>query len=453
MTTASATRNDRQLTKAEASFAAAWEASGPGDDHAADLRQRGFAAFAASGLPAGRLEAWTYTSLRTLARQGFRPPGPVSAPRPEDIARLAIDGLDGPRAVFVNGRLAPELSDLGGEDGLCIVPLPAALREPRHAALEIAGTIADADAHPFVALNQAFLGDGVYIGVRRRTAPGTPLCLMFLSCDGGEPVAAHPRVIVDAEPGSDLVLVEQYTGLGTARNLTNAVTELRLGEGAGIQHYRLQEETDAGFHVGGLHARLDRGARLASHNLHFGAALARLDIGVSLSRPGAEAVLNGLYLVDGKRHVDNHTRVDHLAPETRSDEMYRGVVDGKGHAVFNAKAIVHPDAQKIEAHQSNRNLLLSRDAEVDTKPELEIYADDVKCSHGATVGQLDRDALFYLLSRGIGEKLARDMLTFAFAEAVALRMPLDAVRRRIEARIAGALPDAGMIGRGVGGES
>ncbi len=453
MTTAPATRDQRRLSPAEASFAATWADRGPGNDGATALRARGFAAFEASGLPAGRREAWKYTSLRALARREFRPAGPVRAPRPEDLAALDIEGLDGLRAVFINGRLVPELSDLDGDDGLQIVPLSDALAERGHRALEIAGSIACVDTHPLAALNQAFVGDGVFIGVSPGAAPSRPLHLMFLSLDGGSPVAAHPRVVVDAAPESALVLIEHYTGRGEIRNLTNAVTELRLGHGAVVEHYRLQEEPATGFHIGGLHGWLERDARLISHNLHFGAALARLDVGVSLAEPGAEVVLNGLYLVDGKRHVDNHTRVDHLAPETRSDELYRGVVDDRGRAVFNGKAVVHPDAQKIEAHQSNRNLLLSREAEVDTKPELEIYADDVKCSHGATVGQLDRNALFYLLSRGISRKVARDMLTFAFAETVAVRIPLAAVRRRIEARIAGALPDARMIGHGVEDEA
>lgn len=451
MTAASARQDDGPRSKAEASFEAAWEDSGAGNDAAAGLRETGYSAFQKAGLPASRLEDWKYTSLRALSRRGFRRAGPVAAPTPEEVDGTAVAGLDGPRAVFLNGRLAPSLSDLRGGEGLRILPLTEAVAEKDHPALTIAGALADARANPLAALNQAFLGDGVYVGLSRNAAPDRPLYLMFLSCDSGDAVAAHPRVIVDAQPGSELILIEHYAGFGAARNLTNAVTELRLGASSRVHHYRLQEEADTAFHIGGLHARLDRDSHLTSHNLHFGAALARLDIGVMLENPGAEAVLNGLYFVDGKRHVDNHTRVHHLAPETRSDEMYRGVVDDKAHAVFNGKAVVHPDAQRIDAHQSNKNLLLSRDAEVDTKPELEIYADDVKCSHGATVGQLDRDAMFYLRSRGIAEKVARDMLTFAFAEAVAARMPLAAVRRRIEARIAGALPEAGMIGGAKGG--
>ncbi|MGD9258394.1 MAG: Fe-S cluster assembly protein SufD, partial [Gammaproteobacteria bacterium] len=314
------------------------------------------------------------------------------------------------------------------------------------------GQIADPAAHPFAALNQAFLEDGVVITVAPGKTIAKPLYLLFISCPGGDPIAAQPRIVVDAGAQSHLCLVEHYTGIDEPDNLTNAVTEIRGGAGSRVEHYRLQEEPAQAFHIGGLHARLQRDASLDSHNIQVGAALARLDIGVSLEEPGAELRLNGLYTVDGKRHVDNHTRVDHLAPETRSDELYRGIVDDRGRAVFNGKAVVHKDAQRIDAHQSNKNLLLSQQAEVDTKPELEIYADDVKCSHGATVGQLDKNALFYLLSRGIGEEVARKLLTYAFAEVVAARMPLEVVRRRLEKRIAGTLPESDLIREPVGGD-
>jgi Fe-S cluster assembly protein SufD len=212
-----------------------------------------------------------------------------------------------------------------------------------------------------------------------------------------------------------------------------------------VRHYRIQDEAAAGFHIGGLFARVGKDARLESHNLHFGGALARVDLEVALAETGAEVDMNGLYCLGGRQHVDNHTRVDHLAAHTRSDEDYRGVLDGRARGVFNGKAIVHEDAQKIEAHQSNSNLLLSEQAEVDTKPELEIYADDVKCSHGATVGQLDTTALFYLRSRGIDESAARSLLTFAFAEEVVQRIGLKPVRQRLETAVAGALPDRSLI--------
>jgi len=452
MTTPAPETADRQRSAAEEAFRAAWEETRAGDDPASVLRRQGYAAFDARGLPSSRVESWKYTSLRSLSRKVFRAGGPLSAPTPEALESMAVGALDGPRLVFFNGQLQRALSATDHVEGLRILSLEDALSGKCPVAEQIVGRLADVERHPFAALNQAFLGDGVFISVTPGAQITKPLCLMFVSCPGGDSVAMHPRVVVDAGCGSRLVLVEHYTGTGDAVNFTNAVTEIRAGRDARVEHYRLQEEPGKSFHVGGLHARLLRNASLHSHNIQLGATLARLDLGVTLDEPGAEVIMNGLYLVDGKRHVDNHTRVDHLAPETRSDELYRGIVDDRGRAVFNGKAVVHQDAQRIDAHQSNKNLLLSRQAAVDTKPELEIYAYDVKCSHGATVGQLDKNALFYLLSRGIGQEVARKLLTYAFAEVVAARMPLEAVRRRLEQCLAGALPDAQMI-RQPAGES
>ncbi|MGD2032435.1 MAG: Fe-S cluster assembly protein SufD [Gammaproteobacteria bacterium] len=452
MTMAAQRGSDRKLSRAEASFHDAWQATERGTDPISNLQRAGFAEFEASGLPSTRVESWKYTALRTLSRRAFRVSGPVGAPTAEIVEGMAIEGLEGPRLVFLNGRLQQALSGSEDLDGLGIYSLSDAVSDGLGAAAEILGQIADPAAHPFAALNQAFLEDGVVITVAPGKTIAKPLYLLFISCPGGDPIAAQPRIVVDAGAQSHLCLVEHYTGIDEPDNLTNAVTEIRGGAGSRVEHYRLQEEPAQAFHIGGLHARLQRDASLDSHNIQVGAALARLDIGVSLEEPGAELRLNGLYTVDGKRHVDNHTRVDHLAPETRSDELYRGIVDDRGRAVFNGKAVVHKDAQRIDAHQSNKNLLLSQQAEVDTKPELEIYADDVKCSHGATVGQLDKNALFYLLSRGIGEEVARKLLTYAFAEVVAARMPLEVVRRRLEKRIAGTLPESDLIREPVGGD-
>ncbi|UCC13223.1 MAG: Fe-S cluster assembly protein SufD [Gammaproteobacteria bacterium] len=433
-------------------FSAAWSDLGAGNDAATALRRAGFEAFTGTGLPTTRDEAWKYTSLRKLARHAFRPAGPAEAPSPKQVAAVSVDGLDAACIVFLNGRLEPGLSDLTNMDGIIARPMASYLDDHESSDAHPIGTVAAIGQHPFVALNQAFLRDGIVI----RTVPGRAhdrsVYLLFLSVPGGEPVAAHPRVFVDATDGSQLTVVEHYVGFGNTANLTNAVTEISLGPAARVDHYRLQEETANTFHIGGLHAKLLRDAQLATHNVHLGGTLARLDIGIHLLDSGAETVMNGLYCVDGRRHVDNQTRVDHFAPHTLSNEVYRGIVGDHGRAVFNGKAIVHPDAQKIEAHQSNDNLLLSPEAEIDTKPELEIYADDVKCSHGATVGQLDADALFYLLSRGIAPDIAHDLLTFAFAEIVAKRMPLAAFRRRLERHLAGVLADDRLIQENLGAE-
>ena len=425
-------------------FLEAWSATG--GDAAAGLRSAGMSAFESAGLPTVRDEAWKYTSLRTLGRQVFRTDGPITAPDTAEIDAAAIAGLDGPRIVFLNGRLSRELSTLGEIDGIRISTLEDALSMPGGTAATLTGKLAHAPKRPFAALNQAFLGEGILVETDGDAAPSSALYVLSFLASGPEAIAAQPRLLVRTGPSSRLTLVEHFVGTGDARNLTNAVTEMELGEGSCVEHYRLQEERPRCFHIGGLYAHLGRDASLVSHNLQLGAGLGRVDIEVALRQPGAQVTLNGLYFVDGRRHVDNHTLVDHLAPHTASEENYRGIVDERGRAVFNGKAVVHQDAQKIEAHQSNRNLLLSEQAEVDTKPELEIYADDVKCSHGATVGQLDADALFYLLSRGIDRKVARGLLTYAFAETVASRLGLAPVRRRLETAVAQAIPDAHLFG-------
>jgi Fe-S cluster assembly protein SufD len=251
-------------------------------------------------------------------------------------------------------------------------------------------------------------------------------------------------VLVKAGANSSATLVEHYVA-ASGEALELAVTELSLGEGARVEHYRLQECSSDGFHLGVLAGRVGRDATLVSHNLSIGGRIARVDFDVVLAGPGARVEMNGLYVAHERQHVDSHTRVDHAVPHTTSDQLYRGVLSGRSRAVFNGKAIVHPGAAGTDAQQSNANLLLSPGAEVDTKPELEIYADDVKCSHGATTGQLDADALFYLRSRGLDEDTARTVLTFAFADAVLARMGLAPIRQHAEQLVVGRLPDSDRI--------
>lgn len=417
-----------------------WAALAPGGERWQALRSAGWAVFEREGFPTTRDEAWKYTSLRRLARRAFRLDLPVEAPASADLAELLAGELDGPRLVFLNGRFVPALSAPSTNgDGLEIDALTKVFDDPQRTGR--LGELADPEAHRFAALNQAFAGEGARI----RTAPDSkieqPVYVVYLSAAAAEPVACHPRLVIEAGPRSSLTVVEHFVGLNDARrpkdeNLTNAVTEVFLAPGAQLEHYRVQAESPTAHHIGGLFAELTRDARLQSHCVHTGGALARQDIVVNLVEPGAHVDLHGLYFVDGKRHTDVHTRVDHRAPHTTSDEEYRGIVTGRGRAVFNGKAVIHPDAQKTDVKQANANLLLSPQAEVDTKPELEIYADDVKASHGATVGQLDENAMFYLLSRGIDKDSAKAMLTFAFAEAVIARMTLMPVRRLLEKAIA-----------------
>ena len=258
-------------------------------------------------------------------------------------------------------------------------------------------------------------------------------------------VAIYPRNVLAAEEGARATVVEHYTGPAGSAYFTNAVTQITTGADATIEHYKLQQEGLQAFHVGGIHATQARASRFASHSLSLGAALARNDISTTFDAQGCEATLNGLYLAGGRQHVDHHTRMDHVKPRGTSREYYRGVLDGAARGVFNGKVTVHEGAQQTDAHQANHNLLLSKDAEVDTKPQLEIYADDVKCTHGATVGQLDDAALFYLRSRGVNEALARSLLVYAFAHDVIDRIRVAPLRAHLEQVLLARLPQGERI--------
>jgi Fe-S cluster assembly protein SufD len=360
---------------------------------------------------------------------------------PAEVAALAFDGLEGHRLVFVDGLYAPALSHratlpagatlsvLG--DVLALAP---AELEPL---LERAG-----NATPFFDLNTAFMSDGLYLHLTRDTVLADPIHLVFIATAAGR--AVHPRNLVVTEGGARATIIEHYAG-GDAAYFTNAVTQVAAADGAAIEHYKVQEEGPLALHIGALHASQDRASRLTSHSIALGASLARTDIATSFDAEGCEARLDGLYVVGGRQHVDHHTRVDHARAHGTSREHYRGVLDGGSRAVFNGKVVVHAGARKTDAAQANHNLLLSRGAEVDTKPQLEIHADDVKCTHGATVGQLDAAQLFYLRSRGFDEPMARALLTQAFARAVIDGIRLAPVRGRLARLLFARLPQGGLI--------
>jgi Fe-S cluster assembly protein SufD len=405
-----------------------------GPDWLAERRGEGLEAYAAAGFPGRRDEDWKYTDLKLIARRSFSAGVSAAFEAPE------LAGLDGPQLVFVNGRLAQAR---GLPAAAAVVPLAQAIADGHPACRELLGRIARPERHRFAALATALFSDGVLLDLADGLELEAPVQLVFLA-GGDQPALACPRVLVRAGANSRATLIEHYAA-ASGEALSLAVTEVALGPGATLQHYRLQEEASEAFHLGTLAARLERDATLVSHNLSVGARIARLDLDVELAAPGARVEMNGLYVVRDRQHVDSHTRVDHAAPRTTSDELYRGVLSGKSRAVFNGKAVVHPGAFGTDAVQANANLLLSPQAEVDTKPELEIYADDVKCAHGATTGQLDTSALFYLRSRGIDEDTARTLLTFAFADTVLARMGLAPLRRHAEELVVGRLPEAERI--------
>jgi Fe-S cluster assembly protein SufD len=406
----------------------------PGPDWLAKRRAAGLEAFAGAGFPTRRDEDWKYTDLKLVSRRSFTP----GAAFPVDVP--GIDGFDCPALVFVNGRLT---RTLGLPQGASVVSLSEAIADGHPACRALLGEIADPGRHRFAALATALFADGVLVELAAGVELAAPLRLVFVA-GGDQPALACPRVLVHAGPNSRATIIEHYVA-GSGEALSLAVTEVALEAGARLDHYRLQEESAENFHLGVLAARLERDATLVSHNLAVGARIARLDLDVKLVGPGARVEMNGLYVTRDRQHTDSHTRVDHAVPRTTSDELYRGVIGDRSRAVFNGKAIVHPGAAGTDARQSNANLLLSPHAHVDTKPELEIYADDVKCAHGATTGQLDAAALFYLRSRGLDEATARSLLTFAFADTVLARMPLAPLRRHAEQLVVGRLPDADLI--------
>jgi len=357
------------------------------------IREEARERFAELGYPTTHNEEWRFTSVAPIARTEFA------------AARAAV-------------------SASGAQAGVKIAKLSEA---PVEAYL---ARYARIDANPFVALNTANFEDGIYVHIARGAVVAEPIEIVIKSAANGHPTVSHPRVLVVAEEGSQATIVETYKGNGGAY-FTNPVTELVAGDGAVIDHYKLQTEGARAFHVSTLQVQLGRDTNFRSHSLAFGGALVRNDVNAVLAE-GSECTLNGLYLIDGAQHIDNHTAIDHAKPHAASHELYKGILEGHSTAVFNGKIFVRKDAQKTDAKQTNKNLVLSEDAVINTKPELQILADDVKCTHGATIGQLDPEGIFYLQSRGIGLADARNLLIYAFARDIVDRVKVAPLRELLE---------------------
>ena len=413
---------------------------GSGTPWLARLRREALARFAEAGVPTRRDEDWKYTSLAALEKERFTalPNGSERTVGHAEVRTLDIAELHAHRLVFVDGAFSPALSAIGVlPSGATLTTLGQALAEGP-ASLEPL-LVPPPGATALAQLNTAFMSDGLYLHLARGTIVDRPIHLIFIATGMGR--ALHPRNLVVAANGSSVTLLEHYVG-GDASYLRNALTQIIAGDNASVEHLKLQQEGAHALHIGAVHAAQARASRFASHSIALGAALARTDITTSFDAEGCEASLDGLYVTGGRQHVDHHTRIDHAQPRGTSRELYRGVLDGQSRAVFNGKVIVRPGAQKSDARQANHNLLLSRGAEVDTKPQLEIYADDVKCTHGATIGQIEEDALFYLRSRGIDETSARKLLLLAFASECLDRMKEDAAREFAEKLINDSLFEA-----------
>lgn len=415
------------------------QAARAGEDLLAETRDAAIARFAELGLPTQGQETWKYTNVAPILRRNFGVADIDRAGQVVDMATLGVPGLDAYEYVFVNGRYREDLSRPAGlPTGVRVESLAACLgREPDWARAQLAR---HAGGDAFVALNTAFVNDGAAVLVDEDVTVDKPIHLLFVTADTAAPLAVFPRVWIRAGRGARVRVIETYRGLAGAVGFTNVLTDILAGEGASVEHVKIQDENVKSFHIGNLFIQQARDSEVISHSLSVGALLARQDIRVTLDAENAATTLNGFYMAEGRQHVDHHTRVDHVAPHTRSEETYKGVLGGAGRGVFNGKVVVHPRAFKTDARQANHCLLLSRDAEADSKPELEIYADDVKCAHGATVGQLDANALFYLRSRGIDAEAARRLLTFAFVAEVLGRVSQVPVREALTRRVAGQLP-------------
>jgi Fe-S cluster assembly protein SufD len=388
-----------------------------------DLRTAGARRFSQAGFPNLRDENWRYTNIRPILRQNFSPAAAVepSAARAA-LTDFEVRGLESHRLVFVNGRYQRDLSDADGlPEGVVAVSMADAVVRGIDGVEERLGSCVPEDLGGFTALNTAYIEDGLYLEVDAGCRVERPIDLVFVCTEPGGQLVQPRNLLVTGE-GSSVHIIERYISVAGRSHLTNAVTELSAGKASVVEHTRLQQEAEQAFHVAGLFIRIGGGAHVVSNNVALGSMIARTNLHVELREEGASCDLNGVYLGSGRQHIDNFTQVDHAAPDCRSDEYYKGVLDDRARAVFHGRVIVREGAQLTDAQQQNRNLLLSDDAEVNTKPQLEIYADDVKCSHGATIGQLDDNAMFYLRTRGIDEITARGLLTYAFAADVINRI-------------------------------
>ncbi len=423
------------LARSFEAFAGNGGGAGPG--WLVPARREAFARFAAAGFPTARDEEWRFTPLAPLARTDWEAAAPAAAlPDPAALDRFQFGHPEWTTLVFVNGRYASALSRRGAPvPGVTVLPL----REALDAAPELARrtlTRGPAPHEPvFGALNAALAADGAVLRIAAGVDAGDPIHLLHVTTADAAGRVVSPRTLVVVERGARAQLVETFAGLAPAAIFTNAVTDVELGEGAWLEHTRIQREDPAAYHIGFTRVEQGRDSHYRNFSLAMGGAIARHNLHTRLNAENVEALLYGLYLAGGEQLVDNHTAIFHDHPNCRSWEVYKGILDGKSRAVFNGKVFVQPAAQKTDAKQTNRNLLLSDGARVDTKPQLEIFADDVKCTHGATVGRLDEIAYYYCQSRGMPRAAAERLLTYAFAAEVVAEVASAPVREALDALV------------------
>lgn len=420
-----------------------------GPERLRQLRHQAIDRFATLGFPTLKMEEWRFTNVAPIARTEFNLAPERGGIVLGDLAPYRY--ADSIQLTVVNGHLVPEFSDLRClPEGVIVCSMAESLASHAEKIDEYLGKYAGFENHAFVALNTALFRDGVFVYVPKGVVVERPINLVNIARPtGDQPVAMFPRNLFVASESSQVTLVEQFATVGEGPYLTSPVTEIVVEDNATVDHYKLQRESSDAFHMATFQIHLGRDGNFSSHSISWGGGLVRNDVNAVLDGEGSEATLNGLYMVEGNQLVDNHMRVDHAQAHCDSHELYKGILEGKSRAVFNGRIYVHEGAQKTDAKQTNRNLLISRDAVCNSNPQLEIFADDVKCTHGSTVGQLDDLAVFYLRSRGIGEEAARSLLTYAFAADIVERIKVQPVRQDLEEFLFRRLPKGDIVRQAV----
>ncbi len=392
------------------------------------LRKEALVRFNDKGYPDLRDEDWKYTNVNPMVSKDFNLKVEEVSLKQEQLQAHLLTDLDAHRLVFVNGVFTPDLSQVSNASGLTLMSMAQALNEGNEVLLAHLGQYADQQAAGFVNANTAWMEDGIFVHVTE----GQTKSIYALFLHVGEGKASYPRNLIVVENNSECTLIENHVGLDAGSYASTGIMEAVLEPNSVLRHFVVQQHSPKAYSVADHFIQQEAHSQYYTYNFQWGSRLARQDINVNLAGQGAHCSLDGLYMGRERQHLDTHSRIDHMVSHCTSHEDYKGILDDRSRAVFNGKVFVHPDAQKTDANQQNKNLLLSKQAEVDTKPQLEIYADDVKCAHGATVGQLDETSLFYLQSRGIDLTTAKDLLTFGFAHDVVNRVPCEELRTYLE---------------------
>lgn len=416
----------------------------PGPVWLRGLRLAAAERFAAAGFPTRRDEEWRFTNVSPIAETPFTLATEAqSRLTVEGLRPFIYEGMNGTQLVFVNGHFHADLSSPAFPQGVVVSSLASAMAAYPDLVEANLGRYAQFDTQAFVALNTAALEDGAFVHIKRGVVVDEPIHLLFVSTPSTGPTVSHPRTLIIAEENCQATIVESYSGTADQVYFTNAVTEVVAAENSVLDHYKVQRESVKAYHIATMQLQLARSANFSSHSIALGGLLVRNDANAYLGGEGIECTLNGVYLGNDRQVIDNHTAIDHAMPHCNSHEVYKGILDGHSRGIFNGKIYVRQDAQKTDAKQTNQTLLLSPTAQIDTKPQLEIFADDVKCTHGATIGQLSDEALFYLRARGIPQDQARALLTYAFASDIVSRIKVDAIRAQLDQVL---LADRGLEG-------